>query len=114
MRGDGEFFGEEPFSSLSSVKSSLLNLSQMCRFPAAVFHSQLSSAQADRHSAERLNQPLRLYDFLQKQVSPQNSEGGLDEPKMPFEEIAFFFIPPEASLELFTLTPEVLILPLSQ
>lgn len=90
MREDGEFFGEKSFSSLSSVKSSLLNLSQMCRFPTAVFHSQSSSAQADRHSVERLNQPLRLYDFLQKQVSPQNSEGGLDEPKMPFEEIAFF------------------------
>lgn len=86
----------------------------MCCLPAAVFHSQSSFAQAVRHPAERLNQPRRLYDFLSNRCLHRIEKGLGDGTEDAIRGNHFFFIPPEASVELFTLTPEVLILPLSQ
>lgn len=70
-----ERYGGEPFPLIS--QSLLLNLSQMCCLPTDVFHSQPSSAQADRHPGEeRLNQPLRLYDFLSNRCLHRIEKGG--------------------------------------
>lgn len=107
-----ESFGEEHFP-LISQKFAIKSQSNVLS-PAAVFHSQSSFPQADRHPAERLNQPLQLYDFLPNRCLHRIVKGGDGTEDAIRGNHFFFFLFRLASLELFALTPEVLILPLSQ